>query len=182
MFTILGFYKFKKIKSLKKNKVLLQNIPIFTTLSPEDLNEIAENAERLHFEKGEYIIKQNDSGDSLYVINDGVVSVYLDNEKGEKIFLAKLGVLEFIGEFSLLTGEPRSANVIAETPCIVLKVSKDVIKDIFSKNPEIYDYVAKILAQRKLQLDKKKNASNTNKDENKNLINDIKTAIINFLK
>ena len=146
------------------------------------LDEIAENAERLHFEKDDYIIKQNDSGDSLYVINDGVVSVYLDNENKDKVFLAKLGVGDFVGEGSLLTGEPRSANVIAETPCIVIKVSKDIIKDIFSKNPNVYDYVANILAQRKLKLDKKKNESQLTKDENKNLVNDIKNAIINFLK
>jgi signal-transduction protein with cAMP-binding, CBS, and nucleotidyltransferase domain len=72
--------------------------------------------------------------------------------------------------------------VIAETPCIVIKVSKDTIKDIFSKNPNVYDYVANILAQRKIKLDKKKNESQLTKDENKNLVNDIKNAIINFLK
>ena len=72
--------------------------------------------------------------------------------------------------------------MIAETPCIVIKVSKDIIKDIFSKNPNVYDYVANILAQRKLKLDKKKNESQLTKDENKNLVNDIKNAIINFLK
>ncbi|MDC2978782.1 mechanosensitive ion channel family protein [Pelagibacteraceae bacterium] len=165
-----------------KNRVLLQKIPIFMSLNSEDLDEIAENAERLHFEKDDYIIKQNDSGDSLYVINDGVVSVYLDNESKDKVFLAKLGVGDFVGEGSLLTGEPRSANVIAETPCIVIKVSKDIIKDIFSKNPNVYDYVANILAHRKLKLDKKKNESQLTKDENKNLVNDIKNAIINFLK
>ena len=72
--------------------------------------------------------------------------------------------------------------MLAETPCIVIKVSKDIIKDIFSKNPNVYDYVANILAQRKLKLDKKKNESQLTKDENKNLVNDIKNAIINFLK
>ncbi len=46
----------------------------------------------------------------------------------------------------------------------------------------MYDYVANILAQRKLKLDKKKNESQLTKDENKNLVNDIKNAIINFLK
>ena len=152
------------------------------SLNSEDLDEIAENAERLHFEKDDYIIKQNDSGDSLYVINDGVVSVYLDNGNKDKVFLAKLGVSDFVGEGSLLTGEPRSANVIAETPCIVIKVSKNIIKDIFSKNPEIYDYVANILAQRKLKLENKKNENQSNTNENKNLVNDIKNAIINFLK
>ena len=116
-----------------KNKVLLEKIPIFMSLSDNDLEEISENAERVHFEKDDYIIKQNDKGDSLYVINDGVVSVYLDNENNEKVFLAKLGVSDYIGEGSLLTGEPRSANVIAETPCIVIKVSKEIIKDIFAQ-------------------------------------------------
>ena len=109
------------------------------SLNNTDLEEIADNAERVHFEKDDYIIKQNDIGDSLYVINDGVVSVYLDGENEEKIFLAKLGVGDFIGEGSLLTGEPRSANVIAETPCIAIKVSKEIIKDIFAKNPDVYD-------------------------------------------
>ena len=164
-----------------KNRVLLEKIPIFMSLNSNDLDEIAQNAERLHFDKDDYIIKQNDKGDSLYVINDGVVSVYLNNNKNEKIFLAKLGVGDFVGEGSLLTGELRSANVIAETPCIVIKVSKDIIKDIFSKNPDVYDYVANILAQRKLKLQKKKDEGLNETLNKKNIVNEIKNAIINFL-
>ncbi len=164
-----------------KNKVLLEKIPIFMSLSDNDLEEISENAERVHFEKDDYIIKQNDKGDSLYVINDGVVSVYLDNENNEKVFLAKLGVSDYIGEGSLLTGEPRSANVIAETPCIVIKVSKEIIKDIFAKNPDVYDYGADILAQRKIKLNMKKNESEKSQNDTKNITQDIKKAIMNFL-
>ena len=98
-----------------------------------------------------------------------------------KIFLAKLGVGDFIGEGSLLTGEPRSANVIADTPCIAIKVSKEIIKDIFAKNPDVYDYVADILAQRKIKLNKKKNESEKTHGESKNITQEIKKAIMNFL-
>ncbi len=164
-----------------KNRVLLEKVPIFMSLNKNDLEEIADNAERVHYEKDDYIIRQNDKGDSLYVINDGVVSVYLDNENNEKIFLAKLGVGDFIGEGSLLTGEPRSANVIAETPCIAVKVSKEIIKDIFAKNPDVYDYVANILAERKIKLNNKKNENKNTKTDTKNITNEIKKAIINFL-
>ena len=164
-----------------KNRVLLEKVPIFMSLNKNDLEEIADNAERVHYEKDDYIIRQNDKGDSLYVINDGVVSVYLDNENNEKIFLAKLGVGDFIGEGSLLTGEPRSANVIAETPCIAVKVSKEIIKDIFAKNPDVYDYVANILAERKIKLNDKKNENKNSKTDTKNITNEIKKAIINFL-
>ena len=164
-----------------KNRVLLEKIPIFMSLNSDDLDEIANNAERLHFNEDDYIIKQDDKGDSLFVINDGVVSVYLNNENKEKIFLAKLGVGDYVGEGSLLTGEPRSANVIAETPCIVIRVSKEIIKDIFAKNPDVYDYVAEILTQRKLKLNKKKSDSEKTQNDKKNITNDIKKAIINFL-
>ena len=164
-----------------KNKVLLEKVPIFMSLNNNDLEEIADNAERIHFEKDDYIIKQNNKGDSLYIINDGVVSVYLDNENKEKVFLAKLKVGDFIGEGSLLTGEPRSANVIAETPCIAIKVNKEIIKDIFAKNPDVYDYVANILAQRKIKLNKKKSESEKSQIDTKNITQEIKKAIINFL-
>ncbi len=164
-----------------KNRVLLEKVPIFMSLNKKDLEEIADNAERVHYEKDDYIIRQNDKGDSLYVINDGVVSVYLDDENNEKIFLAKLGVGDFIGEGSLLTGEPRSANVIAETPCIAVKVSKEIIKDIFAQNPDVYDYVANILAERKIKLNDKKNENQNTKTDTKNITNEIKKAIINFL-
>ena len=88
---------------------------------------------------------------------------------------------DYVGEGSLLTGEPRNANVIAETPCIVIRVSKEIIKDIFAKNPDVYDYVAEILTQRKLKLNKKKSDSEKSQNDKKNITNDIKKAIINFL-
>ena len=95
--------------------------------------------------------------------------------------VSKLGVGDFFGEMSLMTGEPRTANIVAEIPCVVLKVNKDTIKKIFSKNPEIYDYVSNILAKRKLALDKSKDKSLKENEESKKLSIEIKKAIINFL-
>ena len=101
--------------------------PIWTK---QEIENIASNSERIHFRKDQYIIKQNDIGDSLFIIADGVVNVTIDNNKGEKVMISKLGVGDFFGEMSLMTGEPRTANIIAEIPCVVLKVSKDTIKNI----------------------------------------------------
>ena len=164
-----------------KNKVLLEKVPIFMSLSNEEIENVAINSERIHFNKDQYIIKQNDEGDSLFIIADGVVGVTVDNDKGEKVMVSKLGVGDFFGEMSLMTGEPRTANIVAEIPCVVLKVNKDTIKNIFSKNPEIYDYVANILAKRKLALDKSKDKSLKENEESKKLSIEIKKAIINFL-
>ena len=151
------------------------------SLSNEEIENVAINSERIHFNKDQYIIKLNDEGASLFIIADGVVGVTVDNDQGEKIMVSKLGVGDFFGEMSLMTGEPRTANIVAEIPCVVLKVNKDTIKNIFSKNPEIYDYVSNILAKRKLALDKSKDKSLKENEESKKLSIEIKKAIINFL-
>ena len=164
-----------------KNKVLLEKIPIFMSLSKQEIESVANNSERIHFTKDQYIIKQNDSGDSLFIIADGVVNVTIDNDKGEKIMISKLGVGDFFGEMSLMTGEPRTANNISEIPCVVLKVSKDTFKNIFSKNPEIFDFVSNILAKRKLALDKSNVKTLKDNEQTKKLSMEIKKAIINFL-
>ena len=93
-----------------KNKVLLEKVPIFMSLSNEEIENVAINSERIHFNKDQYIIKQNDEGDSLFIIADGVVSVTVDNDKGEKITVSKLGVGDFFGEMSLMTGETKNSK------------------------------------------------------------------------
>ena len=64
---------------------------------------------------------------------------------------------------------------------IAIKVSKEIIKDIFAKNPDVYDYVANILAQRKIKLNKKKKDNEKTQGESKNITQEIKKAIMSFL-
>ena len=83
------------------------------SLNDDELTLLSESCKRVHFNNSEMIIKQKDPGDSLYIIADGVVSVQLDMENRERKIVSKLGVGDFFGEMSLMTGEPRTANIIA---------------------------------------------------------------------
>ena len=136
---------------------------------------------RIHYNKNEYIIKQADLGDSLYIIADGVVGVQVKNEKDDLILASKLGVGDFFGEMSLMTGEPRTANIITENPCVVLKVNKNIMKEIISNNNEVLDSISDILAKRKIATEKSKNESLKSNEEANKLSKDIKKAIMNFL-
>ena len=164
-----------------KNKVLLKKVPIFMSMNGEELELLAESCKRLHFNQGDSIIKQNDPGDSLYVIADGVVSVQLDLKNGDRKTVSRLGVGDFFGEMSLMTGEPRTAHIITESPTVVINVEKDVIKKIFTNNAHFFDTVSAILAKRKVDLENLKTSSEEDIKKVKNIAADLKKAIMNFL-
>ena len=164
-----------------KNKVLLQKVPIFMSMSDDELDIIANNCNRVHFNTADRIIKQNDPGDSLFVIADGVVSVQVEKTSGDLYTVSKLGVGDFFGEMSLMTGEPRTANVIAESPTVTLSVERDVIKRVFEKNPRVSDMISDVLAKRKVDLENAKISSEEEVKKARNIAADLKKAIINFL-
>ena len=164
-----------------KNRVLLSKIPIFMSLKNTEIQHLSDNCNRVSFNSGDLIIKQDDPGNSLFVIADGVVGVHLNQKNKDMILVSKLGVGDFFGEMSLVTGEPRTANVIAESPTVTLVVEKEIIKKLFNNNPEMFDYVSDILASRKVALDKTKSDSLDADKKIKNIASDLKEAIMNFL-
>ncbi len=151
------------------------------SMNGEELELLAESCKRLHFNQGESIIKQNDPGDSLYVIADGVVSVQLDLKNGDRKTVSRLGVGDFFGEMSLMTGEPRTAHIITESPTVVINVEKDVIKKIFTNNAHFFDTVSAILAKRKVDLEHLQTSSEDEIKKVKNIAADLKKVIMNFL-
>ena len=92
-----------------------------------------------------------------------------------------MGVGDFFGEMSLMTGEPRTANVIAESPTVTLSVERDVIKRVFEKNPRVSDMISDVLAKRKVDLENAKISSEEEVKKARNIAADLKKAIINFL-
>ena len=61
------------------NAPLLANSALFVDLAPKALQFLAERATRLEFERGRHIFRQGDEGDSLYVIAEGLVKVWVSS-------------------------------------------------------------------------------------------------------
>ena len=164
-----------------KNKVLLKKVPIFMSMNEDELTLLSQSCKRIHFNNSDMIIKQKDPGDSLYIIADGVVSVQLDLENGSRKIVSKLGVGDFFGEMSLMTGETRTANIIAESPTVVINVEKEIIKTLFSNNTHFFDTVSNILAKRKIDLENIKTSNLEDAPNIKNIASEMKKAIMHFL-
>jgi CRP-like cAMP-binding protein len=87
------------------------------------------------------------------VIEEGEVEVKLGDSKGDRRVLTRSGKGNIFGEMSILTGEPRSASIVALTDCEFLILDKKGFQDILTADPTIAHSLSEILAKRKLEQD-----------------------------
>src|SRR5258708_7633704 len=90
---------------------LLRGSALFAGLDGVALAKLAARLEVVQLDDGENVVRHGEPGDALYVISRGQFGVYASDRKR----LLTCGRGELIGEMALLTGEPRSATVRAET-------------------------------------------------------------------
>jgi HEAT repeat protein len=92
--------------------LVLQRVDMFSDLDPEDLVLIAQAAEERYYEPHAPIFHQGDPGDEMLVIVEGSAVVSVSEKHGARL-VDTYGAGDHVGELSLLTGGPRSADVVA---------------------------------------------------------------------
>ena len=127
---------------------LLQSVPIFSDLSPSDLNKIAERMIQRTYAKGQMILLEDDLGQTFFVIAGGSVKITRLSDDGREVILAMLGESDFFGEMSLLDGAGRSANVVALEASEVLTLSRNNFLEILQDYPKISISLLDELTQR----------------------------------
>jgi small-conductance mechanosensitive channel/CRP-like cAMP-binding protein len=130
---------------------LLRRSPLFAALSDGDIEQLVARGEHRRFVAGQKIIQQGATGDSLFVILSGVVSSEYQKPDGAAIPLGTLGHGDFVGEGSMLTGEPRRATIIAESPVEAFELCKECLAPILDKSPQIAEQLSQVLAERTRQ-------------------------------
>jgi len=127
---------------------LLQSVPIFSDLSPSDLNKIAERMIQRTYSKGQMILLEDDLGQTFFVIGGGSVKITRLSDDGREVILAMLGESDFFGEMSLLDGAGRSANVVALDSSEVLTLARNDFLEILQEYPKISISLLEELTQR----------------------------------
>lgn len=98
--------------------------PLLGDLSPAEAAILGLFVKRETAEAGQVVVHQGDKGDALYLIEEGQVEVRATAEDGSVATLATLGPGSYFGEISLVTGEPRNADVVAATPLTLLRLDR----------------------------------------------------------
>ncbi len=104
-------------KSSQKVEVL-KKVPLFSTLSGRNLNEVGKLADEIPIKAGKVLVQQGKAGWDFFLIAEGQARVEKDGKK-----IRTLGPGDFFGEISLIDREPRTASVIAESDMTLLSVS-----------------------------------------------------------
>ncbi len=113
----------------------IRNIPLFSGLPREDIAKILGKLEELSFPAGATIFSQGDKGDSFYIIQSGAVQVVLNTAGGRSEVIAVLGPQDCFGEMALLSGDPRSATIVAVKDTTVWRLSREDWDELIEKHP-----------------------------------------------
>lgn len=128
----------------------IRNHSVLKVLSLEEIQTLAGKVALCEFRAGETILRHGDSGDSMFFIFEGSLDIQIPKENGEKSSVATLWPGDCVGEMSMLTGEPRSADVIAINDVLLLQVTKAELQPILTNNPGLVDKLSRMLAERKV--------------------------------
>ncbi|XP_017959151.1 cAMP-dependent protein kinase type II regulatory subunit isoform X1 [Drosophila navojoa] len=99
-------------KKRKMYEELLNSVPMLKALQNYERMNLADALVTKTYEDGERIIKQGDAADGMYFIEEGTVSVRMDQDDSE-IEISQLGKGQYFGELALVTHRPRAASVYA---------------------------------------------------------------------
>jgi CRP-like cAMP-binding protein len=121
----------------------------YETLDVSHLDTLAAGLARRSFPEGAALIKEGDPAASMFVLASGGVAVTVEGEE-----VARLYVGDIVGEMSLLTGSPRSANVTAIEPVDAYEIDKAALAPILAASPALVERFAETLEKRQIELDK----------------------------
>ena len=116
----------------------LHTIPLFKSVKFYNLQLLAKSTEILEIKKGEYIIRQGEAGDALFIILDGKVEADKDGT-----VINTLGTQEYFGAVALLGDVTRTVSVKAVEDVTLLTLSKEALKQFMNDNPVISAKVMK---------------------------------------
>jgi SulP family sulfate permease len=113
---------------------------------------LKEFLERVVFKEGDYLIYQGDEAVTLFFIEMGSVSVYLQTDSGERVRLQTYGMGTAVGEMDLYQGVKCTASVMADSPVIAYRLTRGGLSLMKEKDPSLaatfHEFIAHLLSER----------------------------------
>ncbi len=128
---------------------VLVRVPLFAEVDRLALAQLAAHLDPIALEEGDTICRQGEPGDCLFVLTAGRLGIHVqDATGGVSRRIDGLGPGDFFGEMALLTGEPRSATVLAEARSRVLRLDRERFEALVRTQPSSFLAIARVLSRR----------------------------------
>ncbi len=113
----------------------LKRSELLSALPDDALDELAKHAVRHQWSSDEPIFDKGAQGDSLFIVLDGTVEIFVESATGKRTHLAAIGHGEVFGELALFDPAPRSASARADKETVAVEVGRDHLQAIITENP-----------------------------------------------
>jgi CRP/FNR family transcriptional regulator len=127
---------------------LLRRVPVFSTLSDEELAQVAQVAMARRFEAGSVVFKEGDDGSTCYIVRTGRARAIREHPDGRSITLAHFDPGDIFGEMAMLDGERRSATVETTEDTEAIAILSADMHRLLREHPDISIKLIGALGQR----------------------------------
>jgi CRP-like cAMP-binding protein len=126
----------------------LRRVPLFAQFDEDALEALAAKVQHKHFHDGDLILKQGETGDTMYIVRDGQVDLFVYDAGGERVVVdsAKTGAL--FGELSAIDGRERSASAAAIGNTLLMVIRRDDLYAILRAYPDAAIHMLGVISGR----------------------------------
>jgi len=111
------------------------------------------------YRRGALLIQEGETGDTLYIVQQGRLRAFLGDGQGKELTLGIYGPGEYVGEMSL-DGGPRSANVEAMEPSTCAVITREVLLDYIGQQPEFaLELMGRLIRRARLATESARNVA-----------------------
>lgn len=126
--------------------------PLFKDFSVDELVAVIQGLNLITFEAGDIILTEGDPGDSLYMLTSGTVKAVRRNAAGRQVAVNEISEGAFFGEISILTGQPRTATIVATSHCELLELDRATLDSIVATHPHVRQVLEQFSKERLASL------------------------------
>lgn len=131
-----------------RRAALLGGMEVLRPFTPAERAALAATMAETLLPQGAAVVRYGEAGSSLYVLAEGVLEVRIPRADGREMAVDRLFPGAVLGEGSLLTGQPRSATIVALTEAVVLELRKEDLDPVLRARPAVLDGLTAIMAAR----------------------------------
>jgi CRP-like cAMP-binding protein len=136
----------------KKRLDAIQSMDLFHGLTLDEQRFLASHLKYAPFAAGETMTRQGAVAHWLYILTQGSAEVRAHDESGKEARVAVIDAPGFFGEMGMMTGAPRTADVIAISDVECYRLDKDGFQKIVQDRPEVIHEMSAMLAKRRVDL------------------------------
>ena len=126
---------------------LSEHVKAFQGLTPAEISDLLGSSEKCTFAPGAHIVKEGNIGAHMYIILSGEARVLKSGREGE-VELARLTAADSFGEMALADNEARSASVVADTDCVLVRINDQIINSRPDIGLKVYRNITKVVSAR----------------------------------